>query len=244
MKKILSLFGVLTFMLTSCSSDDSSSDSNIETATIKPTKIIHLTPENSVIYVTDIKYDGNKIVSSTDDDGYVLKYTYTGDLITKIEQFRSFTALEKTTEYTYLNGKLSTEIERKPNQIKYFETKYTYNPDGTVSYNGKQINSAPGESVTSSGRNTYKDGNLIKNETIYNGEVAHSVSFEYDTKKNPMRNVLAKSSPFNNEVKMISSDSPILGSTVTYTYNNNDFPTESKRFGSKGELDEIVQYIY
>lgn len=237
-------------MLTSCSSDDSSSDSNTETV-LKPTKIVYMRPDNSVIYVSDFKYDGNKIVSTTDDDGYVMKYTYTGDVITKVEEFELITILKTTREFTYLNGKMVTETQKEPNDNRYFEIKYTYNPDGTISYNGKQINSAPGSIVTSSGKYTYKNGNLIKDEFIFNGQVTDEVLTEYDVKKNPMSNVLGMNlllswsvTASSNNVVKSTQYSTGYETTFSYLYNNNDFPIERKQFGRNGKLDIIMKYTY
>lgn len=232
-------------MLTSCSSDDSSSDSSVDT-TIKPTKMVFKGPDNSVIYVRDIKYDGNKILSTTDDDGYVFKYTYTGNEITKVEEFTSFTVLDRTTEYKYLNGKMVTEIQTMPNQSSYYEIKYTYNTDGTISYESKNV-IAGGSSL---GKFTYKNGNMIKGEHLNKGEVDGSTVYEYDAKKNPMSNVtginllISRTDISANNMTKLIMDSPAVTTTFSYLYNNNDFPTEQKRFDKAGKLEAIIQYTY
>ncbi|MDQ5929453.1 MAG: hypothetical protein QG594_1232, partial [Bacteroidota bacterium] len=61
MKKILCLFGALTFALTSCSSDDDSSGSpSSDLVLLKKT----ITTNSDGEKITSIyKYDGNKIVS-------------------------------------------------------------------------------------------------------------------------------------------------------------------------------------
>lgn len=249
MKNILYLFGVLTFMLTSCSSDDSSSDSNVNT-TIKPTKMVILNGNNSVLYVKDIKYDGNKIVSATDDDGYVTKYTYTGNEITKIEEFQSFTRLEWTTEYKYLNGKVVTEIRKKADESWSMEIKYTYNTDGTVSFDGNGINLPPGWTSKVAGRYTYKNGNMVKHERIIEGEVEGFSLFEYDSKKSPMSNVtgtnflISKIDMSRNNTTKFSTDLSDVEKTYSYLYNDYDFPTEEKQFDKSGKLESIVQYTY
>ncbi|TPG38157.1 hypothetical protein [Flavobacterium pectinovorum] len=250
MKNLLLLFGTLTLVFTSCSSNDSLTDSNTETA-FKLTKIVHLTPDYSVMYFTDIKYDGNKIVSSTDNNGYVAKYTYTGELITKVEEFQSFTVLENIREYTYLNGKMSIEIQRMPNETKYLEIKYTHNTDGTIAYDRREINSASGKIITSSGKYAYKNGNIIKNEIMNKGQVDIVFEYEYDTKKNPLSNILGLnlllngplSASLNNMIKM-SNASTAQQRTFLYSYYNNDFPSEQKRLGNGGGLEEIIKYTY
>ncbi|MBF4466789.1 DUF5004 domain-containing protein [Flavobacterium sp. LC2016-12] len=249
MKKFLCLFSALSMMLiASCSSDNSSSDSGIDT-TIKPTKIIHLTSDNSPIYTREVKYVGNKIVSEIDDDGFEIKYTYTGNLITRVEVFQSPTVLKNTIEYTYVNGKVSAEILRWPNVTSYSETKYTHNTDSTISYEERQINPTLDDIVLASGKHTYKNGNLIKTERKDNEENIKTVLYEYDTKKNPRRNILGinlimysvSDSSFNNLVKW--TDSSFGESTFSYLYDNNGFPTEHKHY-INGVIYEIVQYFY
>ncbi|KAF2333415.1 hypothetical protein [Flavobacterium nitrogenifigens] len=207
--------------------------------------------DNKVVYTTDIKYDGNKIISATDDDGFVLKYTYTGDQITKVEEFQSFTVLSLTTEYTYLNGKLNTEIKRFPNETHYFEIKYTYNEDGTISCDGKGMNLPIGQSSFLSEKYTLKNGNVVKIQSISNGQVDGTSQFEYDVKKNPMINILGMNLlirridlTLNNTVKVTTvADSSTKEVTYSYLYNNDGFPTEQKRFdGTK--LSYTMLYTY
>lgn len=250
MKKILSLFGAMAFILVSCSNDDSSSsDSNVDTIT-KPTKIVYLDADNKAVYTTNIKYDGNKIISAIDDDGFIVKYTYTGNEITKVEEFQSSTVLSLTTEYTYLNGKLNTEVTRVPNETKYFEKKYTYNTDGTISCEGKGMNLPVGQSSSSSEKYTLKNGNVVKVEVISNGQIYSTTQSEYDSKKNPMINVVGMNLlisrsdlTLNNRVKVTITDSSTREVTYSYLYNNDGFPTEQKRFdGTK--LGFTMQYTY
>lgn len=244
MKKILCLFGVLTFALASCTSENSSDSASL----IKPKKIIHLDSNYSEIYFTDVKYEGEKLLSLTDSDGYSIKFTYTGDFITKIEVFESITVLQTTTEYTYLNGKMITAIQRRPNEIKYLETKYTHNEDDVISYITKQVNSEPGEIVGGSGKYTYKNGNIIKSES---GSVLSEQVYEYDAKKNPMRNFLGIklligwtfTASLNNIIRY-SNISDGSETTYTYSYNKNGFPTEQKEYGYEGDLYEVIQYVY
>lgn len=249
MKKFLCLVGTLTLLLTSCSSDNSAPDISIDTTT-KPTKMFFLQPDNTPIYVTDMLYDGNKLVSGTDDDGYAIKYTYTGNVISKIEQYEPGNVLTLTTELLYSNGKLTTQIERQPNKTSYFETKYTYSNDGVISYEGREVNS--NNIAVSMGKFTYKDGNVVKKETYYQGKIDAVYSYEYDTKNNPQRNILGfnllinwpTTSSVNNLVKYREVLNAEFDNSYTYTYNENNFPIEQKRFGKNGVLEAITKFVY
>jgi len=194
MKKILPFFGALALVLTACSSDDS----NDASASIKPSRITYLDGDSQTNYFVDYKYDGNKILSETEDDGYTTKYTYTGDLITKKEEFGADKQLAYTTEYTYTNGKVSSQtmknnVATTKNSITpdyYDKVKYTYNTDSTVSYEGFYVNASAGteEKNGSSGVLTFQDGNLIKSvTTVSYGTTTYS--YEYDAKNSPFKNV-------------------------------------------------------
>ncbi|KUJ62211.1 hypothetical protein AR687_09325 [Flavobacteriaceae bacterium CRH] len=194
MKKLLPFFGALALVLTSCSSDDS----NDASASIKPSRITYLDGDSETSYFIDYKYDGNKIVSETEDDGSTTKYTYTGDLITKKEDFGSDNQVDYTTEYTYTNGKVSSQIMKyseipgKNSSLSYYDKlKYTYNSDNTVSYEGFYVSASAGteEKNGSYGTLTFQDGNLIKSVTTVNYGSTATYFYEYDTKNSPFKNV-------------------------------------------------------
>ncbi|MFZ0596127.1 MAG: hypothetical protein WAM46_04030, partial [Flavobacterium sp.] len=110
MKKILFLFSALSMVLiSSCSSDDSSTDEG--SATLLPQKITETTVENgksgSLVYT--LTYDGNKLKDIATTDASRTVYTYTGDVITKVESYKSG-VLQSTDTYAYENGKLMSKI--------------------------------------------------------------------------------------------------------------------------------------
>jgi hypothetical protein len=90
MKKILLLLSFSVVLLSSCSSDDSSPSES------QPLLLKTMT-EGDVLFgqtVTHFTYNGNKLVEifKDGDDDYADVYTYTGDLITKIEKFAVYDA--------------------------------------------------------------------------------------------------------------------------------------------------------
>ena len=249
MKKIICLFSALALVVTSCTSEDSSNASSI-----KPKKITHLYSDADDNYITDMVYDGNKLVSETDDDGFTIKYTYTGNVITKTEDFNEENELQSTSEFTYVNGKMSTEVQKNPDASQYYKIKYTHNADGTISFEGGYINAVTGAAegeATRTGKYTYKDGNMIRYENSYNGSENATYTYEYDNKNNPIKNVLGgnlligwqENSSSNNLIKVSATNSTFV-TTYSYTYNEDNFPLEQKQFGEGGDLNETVQYAY
>jgi len=258
MKKLLYLFTASLLVFTSCSKDDN--DSSDSTFSILPKKVTTVYNDGDSD-VENMVYNGNKIVSVTEKDGSSAKYTYTGDLITRIDELDEDGKLNYTTEYAYVSGKLNTSIRKgaDADETYYYKTKYAHNADGTVSYDNFRglISTGVEQEYGSTGKYTFKDGNLLKLEVSYY-ENDYSYVYEYDTKNNPRKNVLGLSlllededSSVNNVVKQTStsgSGANIRTSTTTYTYtyNANNYPTEMVRNYQGGTSVETVttQYIY
>ncbi|WP_433765607.1 hypothetical protein [Flavobacterium ginsenosidimutans] len=213
-------------MLTSCSSDDNSAQ-NTETSRVPKKQII--SSLNSDPVTIDFAFDGNKIVSKTYANNYVVKYTYTGDLITKIE------ASDFTDEYAYTDGKLTTYLRKLPGQDYYDKYSYTYESNDVVSFVVTKITISTGVEEIISEKNIYtlKDGNIIKYETSYATTV-----YKYDNKNSPMRNVLGFNKIFQEQPQISSSVNNVISYTVTlannstytneiaYAFDENNFPNE------------------
>lgn len=258
MKKLLYLFTASLLVFTSCSKDDNNSSDS--TSSILPKKVTTVYSEGDSD-VQNIIYNGNKIVSVTEKDGSVAKYNYTGDLITRVEEIDKDGKLNHTTEYSYVNGKLDTSVEKStnPNEIYYYKTKYVYNVDGTISYDNfrSPISTGIDQEYGATGKYTFKDGNLLKLEVYFYGN-EYLYIYEYDTKNNPSKNVLGfnllledEDSSVNNVVKKTST----LGSgvnirtnttTYTYKYDANNYPTERvKSYQSGTSISSgTTQYVY
>jgi hypothetical protein len=245
MKKLLYLFSASLLVLASCSKDDNTPDP----ATSTLVKKVIYTDINKSIYTSETTYNGNKIVSTLGSDGSKIVYTYTGEIITKVEETDGKGALESTTEYTYTNGKLATSLEKEVGADYNYKTVYTYNADGTVSFADVMINTKTGTTDDGGtvGKYTYSAGNLVKKVYSYYGK-EYSSTFEYDTKNNPSKNVTGFSllldnedeASVNNVVKRTSSSSI---STNTYKYDANGFPTEQQSFHN-GISDGTSQFTY
>lgn len=232
MKKILCLFGALTLLLSSCSSDDSSSNSGL----LKKTVIT--TPDGDK-YTINYKYDGNKIISAIDDSGDVsLYYTYTGDLITKIEFKNPDGTIDQINNFSYnAEGKLITFVRVEPNMNWGHKEVYTYNTDGTIT-----AQSYSGNSTTQTSKGT---SNTIK---FVNGEVSEIVSsaswenhkYTYDNKNNPTKNILGMDKIAfvdgeGNGVKfniLTDTSEGDLWTNSTFTYDDQGYPTKEVDKGS------------
>lgn len=220
-KKIATLFLAIA-CLSSCSSDDSSTPSEevinepvvpevpIEEGTnpiIKPDPLLILPTQYSI----DMSYvgisgisrgagytiDGDKLVMCGDGLGFLEKYTYSGNQITKIETYGN-TTLYFTSDFTYENNKLKTftrTIDDFLGQSLKYSYIYTHNENGTVSYVKSIISGkANGSFDTGKGTLTFSDGNIVKDEffpdivnaTFYKKE---TLEYGYDSKNNWCKNI-------------------------------------------------------
>jgi len=256
MKKILTILSVIALVFTSCSSDDSPSEESSSSILVKK-MVLTSTDEDDDSYwnsTINFTYNGNKLVQAIDEDGYKSVYTYTGDLITKIEYY-DVDVLDGQDLFAYnSNGKL---IEYRDLQVSNdYEHKftYTYNSNGTVTvtqYTGTIGNT----SVSLFTPDTY---------TFVNGELSStdSGSISYDSKNNPFKNVTGYQEimtpefsddymiAFGRNQNFVSAPvgtSTTEGSFSTYTYNSDNYPvtsvtTANYSGGFNGTVN--VQYFY
>lgn len=248
MKKILCLFGALTFALTSCSSDDDSSGSpSSDLVLLKKT----ITTDSDGEKITTIyKYDGNKVISITDGGEFNRYFTYSGNLITRIEYRYPDGEIEQINTYEYKDDKLVTFVRVSPEDDWGNKEVYTYNTDGTVTvqnYNGD------------SKSQTYKDGtSIIKfingevSEIIPDGNWAGHHKYTYDTKNSPLKNILGfdklafedgEADGVNHNMLTdmdISEDD--LWKNSTYTYNSDGYPIKEVDKGS--DTPGITEFFY
>jgi hypothetical protein len=266
MEKKLHYFLVISMIIfTSCSKNNSKQeDGNIKLPKGKYYKYIDFPSDN---YESTYRYNGNKIESILDDNGAKTVFTYTGDLITKKEDFSNKKVLVYSTLYEYENNKLKEAIHEFNNQK--FLKKYTYNKDKTVTYKvyfyDDKLN-APTEIAT--GIFTLENGNIIKQVDKENRDYRNAdiVEFKYDTLYNPLKNVLGISLlldvdySINNIIETTyttslqdlamhitsfrNSISPYKSTnTATYTYDTEGYVL-TKAFYNDGKLGYKLSYTY
>lgn len=272
MKKLLCLFVTTALTLASCSNDDNNAEnaeSTILPNTIKYTDIDY--PSENATYTC--KYNGNKIVSTTDEAGRT-DYTYEGDVIVKevnydTESEKGKDVKSDETTYAYANGKLvsSSFVEgfsaNFPNGQYKSRRVFTHNADGTVKVEKYQTNSVTGLESKSNYVEvlTFENGNLIKSvETNTEFNSVFTAVYEYDTKNNPLKNILGFSllkdhsegegslSSVNNVVKYTASYSSNNESNVykrELVYNEKGFPLKITSYKKDGiTIEGINEYTY
>jgi hypothetical protein len=243
MKKLLYLFSATLLVLSSCSSDDDTTSA--PTATVLLKKASYVSTGES--FTTDFTYSGNKLVSYVDSFGDKTTFTYTGELITKIVDTDNKGVVDQTTEFTYTNGKLTSEISLEPGDDYKYKTKYVHNTDGTISFEEFRVLVATGVEQKSdySGKYTFIGGNLVKKEKSSLASNS-SETYEYDTKNSPLKNVIGFNLLMDSDYSInnvIKRTTPNDITTNTYTYNANGFPTEQKSF-INGVSDGTTTFTY
>lgn len=254
MKKLLYLFASSLLVFTSCSNNDNNSLDSASSILVK--KITET--ENSLTVSSDVLYDGNKIISKTESDGFQTKFTYSGNQIVKIEEFDAKGLSKGAIEYAYTNGLLTSYVEKYDDLYKH-KVKYVHNIDGTVSYEQFKVKISTGieEKYGQTGKLTFKDGNLIKAERSYSGSDSVEI-YEYDGKNNPLKNVTgvnllldddwANTNNVIKETRTSGSGSNIYTdvTSFTYKYDTNNYPIEKVAVfsNSNSTSTETTFYAY
>ncbi len=242
MKKIILCLSLIAISLSSCSSD---SDSNDSSSDILVKKVVYTSITDNYTETIDYTYNGNKIVKGVYDDGSQDIFTYTGNLITKIEMISAGEIIYLET-FTYdSNGRLVTYFADEDG-FTYEET-FVYNANGTVT-------------------NTI-DGGGVRTLHFANDELVQIVDmggniydYTYDSKNSPFRNVTGYDKiamvvhgdhEFFGAKQNISSIRETTGNvaymTNTMTYNANNYPLTVNsaaifEFGTTSNA--TVQYTY
>lgn len=248
MKKLCFLLIALFFII-SCSSDDSNTNSQ----PILLTEIVETVNYNGNIetHTYNFSYDGNRIISQYTEN-YQILFTYSGSLITKIEYLNNNT-ISHVEEFVYNSDQELINFKRfeYENNLDYYgqNVDYAHNSDGTVSYI-KNTGFLPNLTDTSTGTINFNSEGLV--ETIVSS-TGYTKSYVYDSKNNPYKNILGiekilftsddGSSLIRNLITKVETDSfSTYTVNSTYTYNTNDFPTES--ISNDGYETVTRQYTY
>ena len=235
-KEIVGIVAVLLMTLCSCTSDP------IEQVSML-TKVVEVSVDGTS-NTTILTYDGNKLVS-IDKADQLLKFYYTGSLITKVEELDKTSQHLNTLEYTYSEGQLTT-ITSSDNYV----INYVHNTDGSVSYEKLTKDSNNLEVKNYHGILYFQNENLVRDlrtlDDAGKGILAqNNINLEYDYKKNALKNILGFDKLLNFS-KAISSNNETVGTHASsieyldddqvvssikridskYQYNSNGYPTE------------------
>lgn len=258
MRKIIFLSIVSFLLLQSCSSSDTSSTSS---SLILVKKIIETNPDG--VFTTNCTYSGNKIVTGTFTgigNGTSLtrvgNYTYSGDLITKVEIFENNNLIEKSNYNYNSDNRLASFIELDYTLGIGKRMTYSYNPDGSISSTGYSGDLVSQNTLVSNNAITFSNGE-VSSHIEHIGSVTKTLTFTYDNNNCPFKNVLgfdkisyAVIGTFTSEIShnliqivRVQNGAPNYTTDFQYTYNSNNFPlTKSETFG--GITNQTSQYFY
>jgi len=254
MKNITTLFfSCATFLLLSCSKDDSS-DIQAETPAVLLQKIITHSDEGD--YETVFTYEDNKLIEAKSIKENK-KFNYQGDKISKISWYSNpdtNNTLTQTTEFEYLSdGRLKNfkTISSYPLTVEF-----TYVDNETVDFRAVAA------------RNSYSFNGFFK---VKNNEISQyvylagatprpSVDYHYDEKSHPLKNVTGYSNLFlyhyfynsfhndgfttnigssrNCTSNSLIANPNVIEVTETYEYNDKGFPKVISR-SNGNEKDEL-----
>ncbi|MDR6371263.1 hypothetical protein J2795_002950 [Chryseobacterium bernardetii] len=203
-------------------------------------------------YVVEFKYNGDQIIetyNASDDDRVVYTYSgYNSDYIAKTEEFIGG-ALVLRREFTYSNGRLSTEKITDQEQGTLIYTKYyQYISDTHVQFNEYKSGTYNPSTGTYSDLvfaqvdvNLTNAGNVASAKYTYNG-VTYNITNTYDTFNNPMKNIRGfvkinlfdvsdGQTGYNNLLNQTESYSGSSNGTnkitAVYTLNGDNYPTKA-----------------
>lgn len=277
MKKSLYLFSAALLVFVSCTSDYENScikknDLNpVKNDTVSPPKtdsipVVIVEPvllkklahtfANGEVSTVEILYKDNKIVSDGDRNNFTY-YTYTGNVITKIEKADLSGDIYSTKEYFYKNGQIDYIFISEFGN--YYKMKYVYNSDGSVFYYKLNSDSSgnDGEDTGISGRYVFSKGNLIQNQ-YYTGSTEVITTYEYDSKNNPRLNTLGidllvdyevygVNNPIKKTVKATNGNNVMIQTiTYSYEYDANGYPVKRTETSQIGDVitTETSTYSY
>lgn len=237
MRKENFLYSILTiclFAFCSCSTDTASN--------VKLLKKTISTSETGTSVITVFTYVADEI-GSIDDANTHVDFTYSDGLIVKKVTTDKESSLVETVEYTYNAGELI-----RAESLNKYKINYIYNSDNTISYQKMKIVSEDQEVKEFHGILFFENENLIKDERILDNTATGTVSkynlnFDYDSKKNPLFNIVGykklldcnqaistNNSLIITENTSIDKDDQIISSAKMYknsfTYDSDGYPKE------------------
>ena len=241
MKKIIYVLSITFLMLQACSSGNSENANNGNSIILCKHKVF----SNGSSW--DYSYEGNKISMVKTGNSVILKYFYTGDVITKVENYDLNEIIGNRTSFSYnnINQLVSEEVVYylpDPTNPTYTKTDYTYNSNNTISF--IQYTGVPGSySVFTSGTII-----LVNNEENVRQDNFQTITMTYDNKNSPFKNVLGVDKLFPTSQVGFGGrySNPV---TVNFS-NNNSTSTYQYQYNQQGyPISQIVgtsscQYYY
>lgn len=239
MKKIFCLVSFSLLTLVSCSSDDNTSENNPSGNDLLLKRIV----EGDVLLggsFVNYTYNGNKLVEINHNDEMADVYTYTGNLITKIEKLQGPPDQERdllsTDSFEYnANNQLVKFKTTTPDSDMERVTTYVYN-NNTVTF--EQYENYPGEApeLLKTGTITIQNGEIAQLQVVKEFD-SYTDNYTYDTKNSVFKNVVGYDKLIFTHIigeqgSFTSVDSIIGGiahnfvnnGEFEYTYNSDNYP--------------------
>lgn len=186
MKKIYFFLSAIAIVsLASCSDSDNESSTNPSTDVL-PKKIVWEQDDpDGFNYEITYTYNGNKLIQGTDNDGTIERYTYTGDLITKIEEiYDGVVEFQELFEYDS-TGRLVLHKYQELLDDYQERNVLVYNTDGTVTQNSYNETLNSTATVPSVYTLSFENGEMTK--IVQQGYSTYK--YTYDGKNSPFKNV-------------------------------------------------------
>ncbi|MCA0348712.1 MAG: hypothetical protein LCH35_05570 [Bacteroidetes bacterium] len=119
--------------------------------------------------------------------GY-FKFTYSGDLITKIQEFTTENVNLFTSTFTYTNGQLAGVVTEEIGKNKAEKINFIHNGTASVTAARSIGTSSQQNNIVENEVMYFTDNKLVKK--VENGVVSSSTIYEYDRANNPLQNVI------------------------------------------------------
>ncbi len=246
MKKIFTMAAITLFMMASCTSETTPVNNPDNQMMLVKQMIV---TDSYGTYTGEYTYEGNKITNITYSDNEYQNFTYNNDLLVKVETYEDGILSDSEIFEYDENNKLTTylflhyDMERGDKKI------FTYNTDGTVSYEDFTGDLETQTQLNSTGNFTIDNNNITEHIQTFS---LNSTTFTYtfDDKNSPSKNVFAGdifnmvyAEGGNNNIISCETANENESYTVTYTYNDNGYPTESVETYNDGS-SSTIQYFY
>ncbi|MCW2118745.1 hypothetical protein [Flavobacterium sp. 7A] len=226
-KQIFWYLSVVLLCFVSCTSDVDDE--------VKYLKKIEETLDGGTTKITTFQYQGNQIVS-IDNEESIQEFTYVTSEITAITTTNKLTSLKNVVNYSYDGDKLKS-VESAGDYL----VNYSYNTDGTVSFEKFNISIPNVETKIYHGTLYLNNKNVVKEDYVLDdvavGVISKfSVSYEYDLKINPLHNIMGYEKLLDHK-GVISSNNYLIMTEETSFENNGQIISSASFYNNSFKYD-------
>ncbi|SDR79439.1 hypothetical protein [Winogradskyella sediminis] len=265
MKKLNLLLGILIgITILSCSSDDGNND-NPNESNLKRIKSLQIMENGSLVRQYDFEYENERLASLTEVGDERIVFSYSDDRIILAEEFNftgsEYNQLDETTTYTFENGLLVSDLEEF---IQGDGNRHQYDFNSNKQITEYAFFQCPNNlnDCTPAGSRIFEystNNNIItETQTDNNSNIVFSTEYSnYDDKNHPFAGIdietrrlfwnYFQSMNFNNYSMLTRFDSngtETGSSSFTFTYDNDDFPTEMIETNNTTNEQTVYIFIY